>query len=96
MRREISWEEAELIRPGIRAEWRLMNESPPTPSYRLGGMTEADVRLELDVSRVHVIRLDPEGYWKFPPSWVSHGSGSWTSPLPLPRSLADIDYSRWP
>jgi hypothetical protein len=91
-----TWAEAELISPGVESEWRGMLGRAGTCIPPVG----MDWRLELRdwgemrtclPTVLHVIQIDHEGKWKYPPEWrcwtLKTGSRTWTHPFPITMLL---------
>ncbi len=93
--KRVTWAEAEIVRPGVEAEWRWMCGQDGTCVPPHGREWRLEIHVYDDprdgkITTLHVIETDPEEKWEIPPSWVVGPKGIWCHPYPWPRDL-----TRW-
>jgi hypothetical protein len=82
-----TWADAELVVPGIEAEWSSMVGQkggclpPAGKTWRVEVVDWGDVRF------VAVIDTTEPERWAIPPEWRCWSLGNWTHPYPLPKAL---------
>jgi len=89
--KQISWDEAEDLFPGCKAEWAEMCSRPGDcrPFSWIVGFPEGACWTEFQPSTdgeiLFVKLIDREGKWLYPPEWRRWGDKEWTHPMPLPK-----------
>ncbi len=89
-----TWADAELVFPGVTAEWRGMMGQKGTCVPPIGFEYKVALGTYPDrASVLFVTQLDPEKKWHSPPEWccvVDRKDSTqriWTHPMPMPHSL---------